>query len=103
MAKEVQFKFDLGDIHAYSLVCTKCQAEVTVALDSNEPLPQRCTMCDEQWTFHNAIPKAAAFISALRQVHQGPDQTAKVRLVFALGEGWRSSKKPLRSPQSPVS
>lgn len=49
MVKQTRIVFEVGDIAAVRLQCTKCAAEVVLARQNDLKLPKNCPRCEMVW------------------------------------------------------
>lgn len=65
MVKEKRIVFDVGDIAAARLQCTKCKAEVVLAFRETLELPKLCPRCELPWRGFAANDKVEKLIALL--------------------------------------
>ena len=82
VAKEAQYRVDPEDIKACSLRCTKCESEITSAIDAAYPWLESCPMCLATWHRDSQVDKAKYFVALLRELRQESKSPVRMRLVL---------------------
>jgi hypothetical protein len=89
MALEKHFTLDVTSLNVLQIVCTICQAAITVPVGQTYQPPEHCLSCRAAWFSWNAPPSLAfqSFMAGLALVREHmPKSSARIQFVIPASE-----------------